>query len=748
MTHLQLDIRTFISLLCIGNITVASILFAYKRGTLMARTCRQFFSGKLLQALAWGLLALRGDIPDLYSVSGGNSLLLMGFALEVLAVTMTGIVNRRAETLFAILAGGCVLVFLCAADYPAQRVAVASLMTIILYGTASAIIVQTPNASRLRRMVGWFYGFFCLILAVRAGVAAGAVDDFGLLSQHFVQTLAFVMAYLFMLVGGIGFVLLVKEDEDQRLIAAYRDMAKREEQLRLQALVLDQIQDHVTITDLHGMVTYVNRTESDALNDLHDGKIGQHVSAFGESPEADATQQEIVNATLTQGAWNGKVINFRPDGSSLFLHLRTTLVKNDAGQPVAMVGIGTDITEQLQTQQALQQSQRQLTDIIDFLPDAMLAIDQDKRVIIWNQALERMTGIPAEQMLGQGDYAYTIPFYGEARPQLMDLVFLDDQTIAERYPYIDREGQALTTEVFCNALYHQRGAWIFAKASPLYDHTGQIVGAIEIIRDITERKQAEEALRQSQELFALFMRYSPVYVFIKTVTPTESRVLQASQNFQQMIGIAGSDIVGKTMAEIFPPDFAAQITADDWAVVLNGEVLTLDEVFNGRYYTTIKFPIIQGEQTLLAGYTIDITERKRAEAALADALQHISAHMDNSPLAVIEFDTELRIIRWSQEAERLFGWAAGDVLGYRIPDIAWAYPEDVAEIQTKIAAMIKGAESRTSDISRHVRKDGTMVDCAWYHSAIYDTAGKLKSMLCLAALIIVPATPYTAMGRR
>ena len=134
----------------------------------------------------------------------------------------------------------------------------------------------------------------------------------------------------------------------EHFVAIFDDITQRkqhQDRLRLQALVLDQIQDHVTITDLNGTVIYVNRTERAALGYSNEARIGQHVSTYGDSPRADATQQEIVEATLTEGAWSGEVVNFRPDGSSLLLDLRTTLVKDEAGKPVAMVGIGMDITE-------------------------------------------------------------------------------------------------------------------------------------------------------------------------------------------------------------------------------------------------------------------------------------------------------------------------------------------------------------------------------------------------------------------
>jgi len=135
----------------------------------------------------------------------------------------------------------------------------------------------------------------------------------------------------------------------------------------------------------------------------------------------------------------------------------------------------------------------------------------------------------------------------------------------------------------------------------------------ELEQSESEGNRAEETLQASDELFSLYMRHSPIYSYIKEVTSTQSIVLHASDNYRQMIGIPSSEMLGKTMAELFPPEFAAKITADDWAVVYKGGVLKLDEELNGRSYTTIKFPITLGEKTLLAGYTIDITDRKQAE---------------------------------------------------------------------------------------------------------------------------------------
>ena len=134
-----------------------------------------------------------------------------------------------------------------------------------------------------------------------------------------------------------------------------------------------------------------------------------------------------------------------------------------------------------------------------------------------------------------------------------------------------------------------------------------------LLIEIRRRRKIEKTLRESTELLSLFMKHSPVYTYIKDVSPTKSCVLMASENFADMIGIPGSAMVGKAMEELFPAEFAAKITADDWSVASGGKVLGLDEELTGRYYTTVKFPSVYGDKNLLAGYTIDITDRMRAD---------------------------------------------------------------------------------------------------------------------------------------
>ena len=155
-----------------------------------------------------------------------------------------------------------------------------------------------------------------------------------------------------------------------------------------------------------------------------------------------------------------------------------------------------------QAEEGLRDRERREADIINFLPDATFAIDTNGIVIAWNRAMEEMTGVPASQMLGKGEYEYAVPIYHERRPILIDLVLHDDPVIAARYPSLKRQGRTLIAEATSPYLFNGRGADIWFTATPLYDTKGRIVGAIESIRDVTDRKQAEDEIRAASEQLA------------------------------------------------------------------------------------------------------------------------------------------------------------------------------------------------------------------------------------------------------
>jgi PAS domain S-box-containing protein len=164
----------------------------------------------------------------------------------------------------------------------------------------------------------------------------------------------------------------------------------------------------------------------------------------------------------------------------------------------AVTQLQQEIAERKRMEEAVQESHRQLADIIDFMPDSVLVIDREGKVLAWNRAIEEMTGTKAQEMLGKGNYEYALPFYGERRPILIDLVTMPRKELEQKYTAIRMEGQVLVGETYVPHL-KGGGVYLLGTASALHDSKGNVVGAIEVIRDFTERKHMEEALHQAKE---------------------------------------------------------------------------------------------------------------------------------------------------------------------------------------------------------------------------------------------------------
>lgn len=262
---------------------------------------------------------------------------------------------------------------------------------------------------------------------------------------------------------------------------------------------------------------------------------------------------------------------------------------------------------------ALQEERKRLTDIIDFLPDATFAVDGQGRIIIWNKAIEKMTGLSATSMLGKGEYAYTVPFYGEARPQLIDLIFEDNNDVALLYPNIFREENTLTTEVFCKALFNgKQGAWVFAKASPLHDQSGKIIGAIESIRDITEKKFTEEKLRKNVAWFkALFNATSDSVILVRP----DGTILDLNENAARRRTLCAGEMRGQNIFDFLPGESVEMRRKAIDQILHERRLVQYDDVREEKHYRVRLFPILdnQGKVIQVASFSRDVTETKKTE---------------------------------------------------------------------------------------------------------------------------------------
>jgi PAS domain S-box-containing protein len=166
------------------------------------------------------------------------------------------------------------------------------------------------------------------------------------------------------------------------------------------------------------------------------------------------------------------------------------------------------------TGQDIKNSEQRLADIINFLPDATFVISNEGQVIAWNHAIEVLTGVKAEEILGKGNHEYALPFYGNRRPILIDLVLKPVDEAERAYYAFQREGAAVVAEIFIPS-FKPGGIYLWAKASPLYDTEGNLVGSIESIRDITEHKKADTALRENLRFLQHLIDTIPNPIFLQ-----------------------------------------------------------------------------------------------------------------------------------------------------------------------------------------------------------------------------------------
>ncbi len=130
-----------------------------------------------------------------------------------------------------------------------------------------------------------------------------------------------------------------------------------------------------------------------------------------------------------------------------------------------------------------------------------------------------------------------------------------------------------------------------------------------------------------------------------------------------------------------------------------------------------------------AGHVAVALAKSFTDEALREAHDRLNLYVDRSPLAVVEWDSEFRIIRWAGEAEGVFGWTAEEVLGKRIDELPWLYEEDILLVEQTMGDMISGRRPSNVNRNRNVRKDGSTIHCEWYNTSLRDASGRLVSIL-------------------
>jgi PAS domain S-box-containing protein len=353
----------------------------------------------------------------------------------------------------------------------------------------------------------------------------------------------------------------------------------------------------------------------------------------------------------------------RKDGAIIDIHKKMSLLEQKDPSKGYITSV-MDITERKRVEEKLITANKQLEDIIEFLPDATFIIDKNKTVIAWNMTMEKMTGVKKEDIIGKGHEYTTLPFYGEKRPYLVDLLFDDSAEIKSKYNFVKKEGRSLYAETYTPALYNNEGAYVWAIASPLLDQKGNIVGAIEAIRDISEFKDAEQRIAESERTLRSILTAAPVG--IKLVK--NRQIIWCNQSMLEMTDYDFEELSNKNLKFLYPNEEeynkVGHMLYDKWNNQEYREIETVWKRSNGELiYGHIRIsPIDPSDHSKgMIEVITDVTQRKKAQKQLDENLEYFAHLVDHirNPLAIlsgfvqVEVDNESTKNRVQRQVNRI-----------------------------------------------------------------------------------------------
>ena len=432
--------------------------------------------------------------------------------------------------------------------------------------------------------------------------------------------------------------------ESVRDISSHKqaEQAVRESQARLENII-SLLPDPTFVVDKAGKVTFWNRAMEELTGVSAKDIVGkgeyEYARAFYGHPRPmliDLAMDPKLDIPESYAVFNKKLgfisaETYTPalPGGGSFVYGTAAPIYDTNGEMVGSIESVRDITDRKIVEDEVRESKRQLEDIINFLPDATFVISKEGKVIFWNRAVEEMTGVRAEDMIGKDNYEYAIPFYNERRPVLGDFARRSDEDIPESYAIMRKEKGFLSAETFAHALSGD-GRFVYAAAAPIYDTNGEMVGSIESVRDITDRKRAEQALKESELRFRTMMAESPLSTQVFSI---DGLLVDANRSSEELFGYHVENAIGKY--NVF----------EDEQVKSSGALALIERVCNGQVVPEMELRF--NPSISFGGYSREIWLRCRFYL-----LQNADGSANNF-VVLFEDITELK--RYQQNLEEMIG---------------------------------------------------------------------------------------------
>ncbi len=492
-------------------------------------------------------------------------------------------------------------------------------------------------------------------------------------------------------------------------------LVSRERQLRL---ITDNIGMPVSYIDAERKVQFYNKTGVDWLGLTADKVIGR-------------TLEDLVGADTVKGVetWLTKAfagerqtyerLNTLPSGETRWMRGHLVPDVREDGKVAGIFSVITDINEDVKLRQKLQDNERKISVFADNIPESISYLDKQRRYTFVNNTFLSLRGANREKILGKSLEAVL----GTAEAQLA-------------IPYLDRafKGETVVYERLWNTMPHPQGRWYRVRAVPDFGHDNIIQGVYVVGIDIHDIKSAEVALRASESELRNAMDSLP---YPMAYVDRDLKYQFVNKPMERLVGKSRADMIDKPMDQLFGKQRVAEIEAL-WDRVFAGETINIERLITAsddtQRWMSVRYTPRRDSGGAVVGFysaSTDIDELKRTEIELRRANWMLLSHFENTPLAVIEWDHEFRVRRWSPQAERIFGWTEQEVVGKRLTYWNFIAEEDRTHVDLLLAHLQSRDSAHTTSLYRNFRKDGKIIWCEWYNSKLVDESGQQVSVLSL-----------------
>jgi PAS domain S-box-containing protein len=477
---------------------------------------------------------------------------------------------------------------------------------------------------------------------------------------------------------------------------------------------------HESLTDafvsvgLDGCILEFNRAYREMLGYTHEELLRLTYIELTPTRWHEAEIRILNEQILAQGSSDVYEKEYiRKDGSVFPVELREFLIRDDAGRPAAIWGIARDITDRKQAETALRESEERFRRIVETAEEGVWQVDRSWRTSYVNRRMEELLGCAPGEMLGQPISA----FMDEAgRRATAELQARRQQGQAEshEFRFVRRDGRELLALV---------------ATCPILDARGAFDGAIALVGDITARKRAEEALRESETRFRFLVDYS--YDLIWTLKP-DGVFCYVSPSWKNRLGYDPSDMVGKTIQSLVHPDDVA-VCENCMSRVLEARTALPGAAYRVRHadgswcwHEASMTPTYTGDGSFLyfVGVSRDVTERKRAE----DELRKLARAVEQSPVSIIITDRAGNIEFVNPKCMQVTGYTLAEVVG-KNPRFLKSGETPAEEYARLWATLSAGQEWRGEFHNK--RKDGTLFWESASISPIRGAAGAITHFIAV-----------------